>query len=322
MKRVGYLYEKICSVDNLILAAIKASRGKSKQRGVIEYNQNVEVNIEKLHLDLKSMNFVTSQYSVFKVHEPKERLIFRLPFYPDRIVHHAIINIIGPILTSSFISSTYSCIKGRGIHKALNDVRIALRDEEGTRYCMKLDIKKFFPNVDHNVLKELLKRKFKDEKLLSLLDSIIDSSGGLPIGNFLSTYFGNFYLTYFDHWIKEKKGIKHYARYCDDMIILHSNKEFLHDLRREIAEYLKINLRLELKYNYQIFLVASRGIDFVGYKCYHTHSLLRKNIKKNFIKMIQSNRNEKSINSYNGWIKHCNGKNLLNTHLNEKNCNI
>jgi RNA-directed DNA polymerase len=132
----------------------------------------------------------------------------------------------------------------------------------------------------------------------------------VPIGNYLSQYFANFYLTGFDHWLKETKKVKYYFRYCDDLVILSNNKEALHDLREEIEQYLMNNLRLTIKSNYQVFPVAIRGIDFVGYKHFHSHTLLRKSIKKRFVKMVTRRPSYHSMASYYGWIKHCNGANL------------
>lgn len=224
-------------------------------------------------------------------------------------------NILEPIFIKTFTINTYSCIKGRGIHKGLRDLNLALKDIDNTQYCLKLDIKKFYPNIDHNILKLLLKRKFKDQKLLNLLYEIIDSSKGVPIGNYLSQFFANFYLSYFDHYLKEILKVKYYFRYCDDIVILHNNKQYLHILRCDIQDYLKDNLNLEIKNNYQVFPVSKRGIDFLGYKSYHTHILLRKSIKLRFIKMVKYNKNKKSISSYNGWLSWCNSKNLLNKYL-------
>jgi hypothetical protein len=164
----------------------------------------------------------------------------------------------------------------------------------------------------------LLRRKIKDNDLLWLLDEIIDSTGGLPIGNYLSQYLANFYLTYFDHWMKEEIRVKYYFRYADDMVILSGDKSSLHQLLSEIIEYLNTNLKLEVKQNYQVFPVASRGIDFVGYVFYHTHTRLRKNIKQNFARMLRYRRNKQSIASYRGWAVHCNSKNLLKKLLNEQ----
>ena len=195
MKRINNLYNRICSVENLQLADSIARKGKAKQPGVKLHMKNCDQNILDLHEILVNKTYKTSEYTTFTIYEPKERVIFRLPYFPDRIVHHAVMNIMEPIFVSTFITDTYSCIKKRGIHAAAKAVRIALADEPGTRYCLKLDIKKFYPNVDHEILKQLLRRKIKDNDLLWLLDEIIDSAEGLPIGNYLSQYFANFYLT-------------------------------------------------------------------------------------------------------------------------------
>lgn len=315
MKRHGNLYEKIYSLENLRLADKIASRGKSKQPGVIEHRKNAESNILELHESLKKGTYKTSEYYCFILKEKKEREIHRLPYYPDRIVHHAIMNILEPILLDTFTSNTYSCIKKRGIHKALRDVGKALEDVDNTVYCLKLDIKKFYPNIDNGILKLLLRKKFKDYKLLNLLDEIIDSRVGIPIGNLLSQWFANFYLTYFDHWIKEKVKVQYYFRYCDDLVILHKDKKYLHILRRLIDEYLAQHLKLEVKGNWQVFSIAIRGLDFVGYKSYHDYTRLRKSIKKSFVKMIIRRPRQASVNAYYGWLKHCDGRNLMNKYI-------
>ena len=312
MKRISNLYEKVCSINNLRLADAKGQKGKAKQYGVILHNKNKEANLLQLHEMLLNKTYKTSAYTTFKVYEPKEREVYRLPYFPDRITHHAIMNVLEPVFVACFTSDTYSCIKKRGIHAAAMAVRKALKDEPGTTYCLKLDITKFYPSINHDILKKLLRRKFKDANLLWLLDEIIDSAPGLPIGNYLSQYLANFYLTYFDHWIKEQKQVKYYFRYADDLVILAPNKTYLHSLLKDIESYLQTNLKLQVKGNWQVFPVAARGIDFVGYKFYHTHTLLRKSIKKNFARMMKRNPNSKSIASYNGWLKHCDAINLMN----------
>jgi len=317
MKRTGNLYAKICSVENLQLADSIARKGKLKQPGVVEHDKNSEANIQSLHEMLVNKTYTTSEYTTFTIREPKERLIFRLPYFPDRITHHAVMNILEPLFVSVFTADTYSCIKKRGIHAAANAVKLALRDIPGTQYCLKLDIRKFYPTIDHDTLKQLLRRKIKDNDLLWLLDGIIDSAEGLPIGNYLSQYFANFYLTYFDHWMKEQRQVKYYFRYADDMVILSPSKAYLHQLLADIRQYLDVNLKLEVKHNYQVFPVSKRGIDFVGYVFYHTHILLRKSIKQNFARMLIRNRNRQSIASYNGWAAHCNSKHLLKKLIHE-----
>jgi RNA-directed DNA polymerase len=311
MKRIGNLYQKIISKENLLASELKARKGKSFQYGVRVFDKNKLELIDQLYNELKSKNFKTSQYTTFTVFEPKERLVFRLPYFPDRILHHAIMNIMEPLFTKWFTNDTYSSIKGKGIHNAANNLKKALKDELNTKYCLKLDIVKFYPNINHNVLKQQLRKKIKDQDLLWLLDEIIESAEGLPIGNYLSQYFANFYLTSFDHWIKEEKQIKYYFRYADDIVILSQSKEHLHQVLSDIKLYLNDNLKLQIKNNYQIFPVKARGIDFVGYVFYHTHTLLRKSIKKRFAKAISKKKNKQTIAAYNGWTKHCNSKHLL-----------
>lgn len=304
MKRVNHLFNKVCSLENLKLADERASKGKSMQYGVIHHSKNREANIIALRDMLLHKRYKTSPYSTFKVYEPKEREVYRLPYFPDRITHHAIMNVLEPIFTATFTADSYSCIKGKGIHAAARAVKRALRDKTAT-YCLKLDIKKFYPSVDHRILKALLRRKFKDEDLLSLLDEIIDSAAGLPIGNYLSQYFANFYLSYFDHWIKEQKQVRYYFRYADDLVILAPGKPYLHALLADIRHYLASELNLTVKDNYQVFPVAARSIDFVGYRFYHTHTLLRKSIKQNYARAVAAN-NIKALPSYAGWACHAN----------------
>jgi len=318
MKRINNLYERICSIDNLQLADSIARKGKLSKPGVIEHDRNRDKNLIELHEMLKNKTYQTSQYTTFTIFEPKERVIFRLPYFPDRIVHHAAMNILEPVFVSSFTADTYSCIKKRGIHAAAKAVKSALKDAAGTQFCLKLDIKKFYPNVDHEILKQLLRRKIKDQDLLWLLDEIIESADGLPIGNYLSQYFANFYLTYFDHWIKEELRVKYYFRYADDMVILSNNKAYLHKLLDQIRNYLQEKLKLTVKNNYHIFPVDARGIDFVGYVFRHSHTLLRKSIKQSFARMVARNRNSQSIASYKGWALHCNSKNLIKKLLHEQ----
>lgn len=312
MKRIGNLYSQICDIGNLKLADSIARKGKLKQFGVKLHDSNKESNIIELHNTLIQEKYKTSEYSTFKIWEPKERDVFRLPYYPDRICQHAIINILKPYFVSMFVKDTYSCIEGRGVHKAATNLKEVLKDEIGTKYCLKLDILKFYLSVDHDILKNLLRKKFKDKKVLCLLDEIIDSAPGVPIGNFLSQYLSNFYLNYFDHWIKEDKAVKYYFRYADDVIILSDDKYYLHNMLCEIKIYLSVNLKLEVKGNHQVFPTRIRGVDFLGYVFFGTHTKLRKSIKKNYIRKLKTGKaSRETIASYNGWIKHCNSRHLL-----------
>jgi len=310
MKRKGNLYEQMCSIDNILLADATARRGKSKQSGVINFDKNYDQNIADLYRELITKTYRTSPYRTRIINEGKERKISILP-YRDRIIQHDAMIVLEPIFVSTFTADTYSCIKGKGVHAASRALKKALKDVEGTTYCLKLDITKFYPSVDHDILKSLLRKKIKDNEMLQLLDDIIDSAPGLPIGNYLSQYFANFYLTYFDHWLKEQKKVQYYFRYADDIVILHSDKEYLHRALIGITKYLAQRLKLNVKPNWQIFPVKSRGIDFGGYVHFHTHVLLRKSIKKAFARKVAKGINKLSLASYTGWAKHCNSKNLL-----------
>lgn len=321
MKRYNNLFDKIVSLDNLYEADKRARRQKSHRPEVILFDKNKDKLLLDLQRKLTNGKYETSEYYVFKIYEPKEREIFKLPYYPDRIVHHAIMNIMEPIWVSAFVKGTYSCIRKRGIHKALKDVKFALKDEINTQYCLKLDIRKFYSSIDHDILKTIIRKKIKDKRLLSLLDEIIESAQGVPIGNYLSQFFANLYLTYLDHWIKEQKKVRYYFRYADDIVILGRDKQELRNLFYDIQNYLNNKLKLSFKDNWQIFKVDSRGIDFVGYRVFHTHTLLRKRIKKKFCKKINKLNKKQNLDkdtykqkicSYIGWIKYCNGRNLLN----------
>lgn len=309
MKRFGNLFHTICSMDNLRLADQRARRQKGHQRGIREFDKDHAGNLQALHESLVDGTYRTSAYRTFLIYEPKEREIFMLP-YKDRIVHHAIMNLLESILVPTFTADTYSCVKGKGVHKANEAVKRALKDVAGTQYCLKMDIRKFYPSVNHDVLKQLIRRKIKDKYLLQLLDEIIDSADDIPIGNYLSQYFANLYMTGFDHWMKEQKRQRYYFRYADDMVILASTKEELHQLLAEIRHYLATNLKLNLKHNYQIFPVEKRGIDFVGYVNYHTHTRVRKTIKKNCARKMKKGCGPETRASYLGWFKHADCKHL------------
>lgn len=304
----------MCQLENLQAAANIAAKGKRKQYGVKKFRKDPERHLTRVYDLLHSRTYKTSAYKNFTVYEPKKRLVYSLPFCPDRIAHHAVMNIVEKPFVDSFTADTYSCIKGKGIHAAVRKMKKALRDEAGTRYCLKLDVSKFYESIDHRILKCLLRRKFKDQDLVSFFDEVIDSAPGVPIGNYLSQYFANFYLSGLDHCLKEKKGVKYLFRYCDDIVILADNKPFLHEILAFIRQYLQYNLKLTIKANYQVFPVASRGIDFVGYVFFHTHTRLRKSIKQAFARaMSRKYVSKETIAAYWGWAKHADTKHLIKT---------
>ena len=322
MKRYGNLYERIIDIDNLRQAERKARQGKKNNKGIAIFDTDPEGFLRQLHDDLAEGRFHTSQYSTFIIHEPKERLIYRLPYYPDRIVHHAILNIMEPIWVATFTADSYSCIKGRGIHRCAAKLHRALKDNpEQTTYCLKMDIRKFYPSIDHELMKSALRHKIKDERLLALLDEVVDSAPGIPIGNYLSQYFANIFLTEFDHWLKETKHVAHYFRYADDIVILGGDKRELHGLERDIEAYMK-TLHLEIKPTWRVF-PTSTGIDFVGFVFYPTHTRLRKGVKQRLCRRIAHILHRKEtperkaflqeLAPWWGWLKHCDSRHLLQT---------
>jgi retron-type reverse transcriptase len=322
MKRHGHLYEQVCAYDNLIVAAENARKGKGRQGTVRDFYKNFEANIRQLQQELLTHTFKTSNYLIFTIFDPKERVIYRLPFR-DRVVHWAIMLVIEPIWVKNFTRDTYSCITGRGIHAAFRKLKADLNDMPGTQYCLKVDVHKFYPTIDHAILKYIIRKKIKDAALLRLLDGIIDSvppDKGVPIGNYLSQFFANLYLSEFDHLLKEQYKVKYYYRYADDIVILDASKERLHALLVAINDYLQNERNMRLNGNFQVFPVEARGIDFIGYIFYHTHILSRKRNKQALARQLsrlrKKNLSEKEImlraSSRVGFMQHANSKNLFN----------
>ncbi len=347
MKRIGNLYQKIISVENLMLADEKARMGKTKTYGVRVHDKNREANILSLHDALLTKTYRTSSYDVFTIYEPKERLIFRLPYYPDRIVHHAIMNVLEPIWVKTFTYNTYSCIKKRGIEGCARQVDKIIEAFDGKPlYCLKIDIKKYYPSINHDVLKQIIRRKIKDKDLLWLLDEIIDSAEGLPIGNYLSQYLANLYLCYFMHFVNEKlpeivrqelnlseKPCIKSTEYADDITFFSDRKEVLHTAFKFIKEFIETELNLKVKGNYQIFPIAKnkydrrgRMLDYVGYQFFRSQKLIRKSIKKNFYRTasrlnrlkppLDIKAYKQAIAPWLGWAKHSDSKHLLKTIIN------
>lgn len=348
MKRYGDLFERIADINNIVRAHLNARKGKTKDKAVRRVDRDILGHCVKIRQMLLEKTYTTSEYHIFEIEDNgKHREIAELPYYPDRIIQWAVMQVIESVFLKHLIPTTYAALPGdkkwnkkrkkklstRGPHAALLKLQEYMEDEGATRYCLKLDVKKFFPNIDKAILKSLLRRKFKDKDLLWLLDDIVDSYDkgnpkGIPIGSFTSQYFGNYYLSHFDHWIKEQKRVPYYLRYMDDIVILSDSKEYLHALRREIADYFAANLNLTIKGNWQVFPARVRGIDFVGYRHFGKYTLLRTSTKKRLKKATKRLRrkvergkaltpsNRSTIGSYNGILEWCDC-----THLKEKTIN-
>lgn len=314
MKRYGNLYPKIYDMDNLRLAHKNAKRDKKFYREVRMVDANPDFYLNQIHELLKNETYTVSDYKISIINDKgKERELCKLPYFPDRIIQWAILLQIEFIFMEVFTSFTCASLKSRGIHKASMLLDGYMKDRLNTQYCLKIDVKKFYANIDHGILKQLLIKKIKDKQLNGLLCKIIDSipgGVGVPIGSYLSQFLANFYLSYFDHWLKETVKIRYVIRYMDDVVILHSSKVFLHEVLAEIKTYLKMELKLELKGNYQTFPTAIRGVDFVGYRHFYGFKLLRKTTAKNFKrKMLDltkagaiTDSDRCSIHSYAGWL--------------------
>lgn len=316
MKRYGYLYEKVYAMDNIALAHKKAKRGKAHYREVQMVDANPQMYFLEIHLMLKDKTFHNAPYQkMVKNEHGKIREIYKLPYFPDRIIHHCIMNVVEDIWVKSLIKDTWASIKGRGVHRGVKQIKKALQDIDNSQYCLKMDIKKFYYSIDNAVLKTVIRKKIKDPNLLWLLDEIINSAKGVPIGNYLSQYFGNIYLSSYDHWIKNDQRRKHYFRYCDDMVVLGRTKEELHRLLEESRIYLRENLALEIKSNWQVFPIDARGIDFLGYRFFHNYTLIRKSIVSRFKKKIRQRLSSEALASYKGWFMWGNTHNLTTKYL-------
>jgi len=305
MKRYGNLYSKIITKENLYLAHKNASKGKRKYKEVIEVTENLDHYIDKLHAMLAAEEFVNSEYEIFtKMDKGKERQIYKLPYFPDRIVQHAIMQILEPIWKSVLITDTYQSIKGRGLHKAAKKLSTHIKKHK-PRYYLQVDVKKFYPSINNEKLKQIVRKKIKCKQTLNLLDIIIDSTQGIPIGNYLSQYLGNLYLSYVDHKMKEVGKHRQYYRYCDDIIIVSDNKKILEQAKQMLDYELK-KLSLKVKHNWKLGIIDVHGLDFLGTRMFHQKLLLRKKIATS---MKLATRRE-VVMSYYGWCKLANGYNL------------
>ena len=321
MKRHGNLWEKIISIENLELAMEKAAHNKKWQSKVQYAYRYKTVLLKQLHESLKNKTFTTSSYKVKTIYEPKQRDIYILPFYPDRIVQHAIMNVVQPIWDNLLIYDSYACRPAKGQHKgSIRCMEFVRRN----KYCLKCDISKFYPSVNHRILKAIIRKKIKCKDTLWLLDNIIDSIEGnknVPIGNYLSQWFGNIYMNELDSLLKHDYKVKDYIRYCDDFVLFSNNKDFLRNLRIVIKEY--THDALDLKLSKCELFSTSQGVDFLGYRHFPSGKLL---VRKSTAKRIKKNLKElpylmkchsiskisalSRIASTRGWLKWCNSYHL------------
>ena len=311
------MWKDLTSKENIELAFDNARKHKSWQKQVKEVMANKEEMLESLRLSLVNKTYKSSLYKKRVILEPKRREIFIVPFYPDRIIQHALMNIIAPIWDKLFIDTSYSCRIGKGQYRGSIECEKYVRRNE---YVLQCDISKFYPSINHDILMDIIKRKIKDEDVLWLIEQIVRSfpdERNVPIGNYTSQWFGNIYLNEVDMLIKHKLHVKDYIRYCDDFLIFGSSKQELKEIGKVVKEFCKD--KLNLKMSKLSLYPTTKGVDFLGYL--HKPEgflLLRKSTKKRFKKrlktliwqlrhgLIELDRASSVIDSLAGWMKHAN----------------
>ena len=283
MKRHGNLWLQVIAFDNLLLASRQAQKAKRFRPNVLAFNDRLEQELLRLHTELKKLTYQPGRYRTFRIRDPKPRMISAAP-YRDRVVHHALCNVIVPLLDRTLIETTYANRLGYGTHRALKRFIGWARQY---RYCLQCDIAKYFPSIDHEILKALIRQYIKCPETLWLLETIIDASNkqmpvieyfpgddlltpvmrrrGLPIGNLTSQFFANLYLSPFDHFVKRQRKLKHYLRYVDDFAAFSDDRQELADARLTMEDYLA-TLRLKM-HPIKSQLVETRyGANFVGFR--------------------------------------------------------
>ena len=285
MKRIGFLFDEICSYDNLLKAYCQASKGKHCKPEVVEFSKRFDENISLLKSGLESGRVTIGNYHYFEIYDPKQRKICAASF-PERIMHHAIINVCQPIFEKTLISNTFATRKGKGIYQAIDKAMSLMRHND---YVAKLDYHKYYDSIDHVVLKMKLRRLFKDSRLLNLLDAIIDSyqvadHKGLPIGNLTSQYFANIYLSVIDHASTEQFNAGGYVRYMDDMLVFNTSRIALLEAVRRI-KIMSESQHLKLKS--PIIVKTGNGVNFLGYKIYPHHFVMSGRSKRRFRKKLR-----------------------------------
>ncbi len=265
MKRVGNLMPAITEMDNIRLAWLKTIRGKQFQPHVRRFGENLDANLSQIAKELIFQTFHFGCLSSFVIHDPKERTIHVAPLR-DRVVQHAIMNVCEPVFERYQINGSYACRKGKGQFSALDR---AISNSRRTDWYLKLDIHKYFNSISHEILKKLLFRLFKDNRLLEILNDLIDShyiqpGRGIPIGNLTSQYFANHYLGVLDHHIKEQLGVRYYVRYMDDFVLWSNDRRKLLTYLTHIQEFLEKQLGLSL--NPPCMNRTSAGMPYLGYR--------------------------------------------------------
>ena len=286
MKRQNGLHLRIANWHNLTLAYAKSLKGKRYRKDVVAFAENFQDNINDLVRQLTTLDLDIGHYTFFKIWDPKPRSICAASF-PERVLHHAVMNVCEPVLERYAIDDSYACRKGKGNSAAIKRAKSFV---EKCDWYMKMDVRKYFDSIDHRIAMDLLARRIKDKKVLAIFERILDSyhtqpGKGLPIGNLISQHLANFYLRLFDHWLQEERKIGKYVRYMDDMLVFAHSKANLKSELFEIKAFLRDKLALELKHNVQINRTR-HGLPFLGLRLFpHTIRLSPRN-KKRFVEQF------------------------------------
>ncbi len=313
-------YDNIISLENLLEAWKEFLRGKKKKTDVQIFEMNLMQNIISLHQDLKTKIYKHSEYQAFNISDPKPRNIHKAKVR-DRLLHHALYRKLYAFFDRVFIADSYSCRLNKGTHKAIERFRSFSNkvSKNNTRTCwvLKCDIRKFFANIDHNILKQILAEYIADEDVLWLLARVIDSfhtkgkvGVGLPLGNLTSQLLVNIYMNKFDQFVKHKLKAKYYIRYADDFVILSPDRKQLESLLLLIEAELSEKLALNLHPNKVSIETLASGIDFLGWVNFTKHRVLRTSTKKRMIKRLKESLTLETTNSYLGLLKHGNAHKL------------
>lgn len=273
-KHFRHLWQDFISTANLERAAHNAVLSKKSKSDVRKFLSHRHRRMARLMDILRRGEFHTSAYRARNIFEPKRRTIYILPLYPDHIVHHALINVLGPIWQSMFIRDSFACIPGRGLHSASRRVMEFIRRN---RYVLNCDIRKFYPSMDHAIMMKIIAKKIADTRIMKILDDIVHSCGdgkNIPIGNLTSQWLGNVYLHELDMFIKHTLHWPDYIRYCDDFCLFGNDKAALHGACAQIREFLASQLKLT--FSRASVYPTSRGVDFIGYRHYRNFVLLRR----------------------------------------------
>ena len=318
MKRINNLWEEFTSQEHWFEARKRALRGKVKKYCVKAIMRKGDEYLEKICQDVINGSFQFKGYKEHTIYEPKERKIF-VARIEERIYHWASMMITERIFEPTFIFDSYCCRKNKGQHKCSDKCKEIVKHNN---YCLKLDISKFYPNINHKILKECLARKIKDIKFLNALYAIIDSHNkdtgkGIPIGNYSSQIFGNIYMTKLDMFVKHTLKCKHYLRYCDDFCLFSNDKKYLNWCKEKIIEF--VTNELDMKLSKCDLFKTKQGVDFVGYRHFPQYTLVRKRtakkVKKRMLKIQYKLKNyeltQKELFKMNGqvassygWCKH------------------